>query len=145
MDREAILRAAEAARTWSHQTAGRTFTLRAPSQHDVRMTYMRLGDKDGNDPAIMADLTRVLLERAVVGWSGVTENDMIANGSDDPVDYHATLVPVMLDAQDEWGKELHKQVQARMTSRNESIESAKKNSSTISTGMTQQKKTKRSG
>lgn len=146
MDRDAILKAAQAAVTWTQEVGGRTFVLRVPSQHQVRVAYMRLPakDKDGGDPIVVMDLiSQSLLERAIIGWSGVAENDLIANDVDKAVEFHADLVPVLLDAQYEISSELRSEMSKRMMERTTAFEAAKKNSPIPSTGPAPVKQKKR--
>ena len=56
-----------------------TFTCRRPNDDDAVKWF--------NGGADLSDLTL----RNVIGWSGVTEDDVIGNGSSDPVPFHIDL------------------------------------------------------
>lgn len=130
--RDSILRAARAAREYEHAIEGRTFHLLMPSRHEARIAFLRGGGSE--EPAVWANVQRLILTTALVGWSGVTENDLLANGSDKAVAFHVDLVPVLFDAKDVWYQELWDDLKPRYDKRDEEIDEAKKNLAMQSSG-----------
>jgi len=124
--KEVILQAAKAARTYAQEIEGRSFTLQMPSQHDMRVNYLRAG-ADADDPALVYLVLRESLEKSLVGWSGITVDDLLKNGDKSSADFNVELVPVLLDAQDDWREALDKELTKRLAERNGSIEAAQKN------------------
>jgi hypothetical protein len=82
-----------------------------------------------NDQAAIVVLQRALLVAAVVGWVGVCVGDVLqghANATD-ALDWDATAVELLLDAQPEWAEALGNALLDRMAQRREDRDTAKKN------------------
>ena len=125
MDNEEIRRRALAARECEHAVDGKTFRLRLPTPTDVQIEMLRAGD-DRAAPLVMQ---RAVLERAVIGWFGVTVNDLIAGeGVDnDAADFAPMLVPLLFDSRPDICQELAAFLIGRASERNARLEAARKN------------------
>lgn len=131
--RESLLRAAKAAREYEHVIEGRTFKMLMPTRHEARLTHHKNGGGGEGDATVWIKTQRDLLLGAIVGWSGVTQKDLLNDGSDNAVEFHADLVPLLLDARDLWFHELWFDLKGRYDKRDENIDEAKKNLETTST------------
>jgi hypothetical protein len=128
--RESILRAARAAREYEFAIDGRTFKLLMPSSHEGKIAFLRGGGSA--EPAVWVNVQRIILTNALVGWSGVTEADLLRNGSDKPVPFHEDLVPVLFDAQGKWYEALWDDLSPRYNKRDDDLDAEKKSSETSS-------------
>ena len=125
----------EAARRFTFEVApGVEFTLRQPTEHESACLYLEAGAPAASQ---WMRWQRLLLERAVVGWQGLTEADFAppcAPESDAPpapdappspaVAFDAALVGPLLDARPEWFKALIGALLGRMAAARASREAA---------------------
>lgn len=134
---ERVLRARE----FRHPVAnGRvTATLRVPTPHEAEVAAVSFaGTRQG-----FVQAQRLVLEQALVGWSGVTTADLLPPGAREGVSleelqaavpYHAALVPVLLDAEPKWAREWWAKLLERIEARNKARDTAAKNSASASSG-----------
>lgn len=131
MELDDIRRQALAAREFpvviEHATRVITCTLRIPTRHETRVALQRAGPAD--DAARLLVAERLLLEGALVAWSGVRVCDVLAEH--DPADlqmpFDRGAVPLLLDAQPAWASALGLQLVDRMAQRNAAQDTATKN------------------
>lgn len=134
MDLADIKRQANAAREFVVEVgaanAPRHLTLRAPTAFEVKVAALRSGVAGiQNDQAAIVVLQRALLVAAVVGWVGVCVGDVLkghANATD-ALDWDASAVELLLDAQPEWAEALGSALLDRMAQRREDRDTAEKN------------------
>lgn len=98
---------------------GRSFMLRVPTMHEIQLgqrSASRLSASLGENATELV-LQRLLVESAVIGWSGIMVRDVLAEEGDEPLAFAPTLVDVVLDAQPRWalllGAELYERIVAR--------------------------------
>lgn len=93
-----LRRKARAARE-IHVTVGEAqFTLLLPTQHEVEVEALRTRVHNAEShSAHSAVLTRRLLERAVVAWSGVTCEQLAPHGGSDAAELVPGAVELLLD------------------------------------------------
>lgn len=130
MDIVDLQRRAAAAREFEHSIGERRFRLRLPTTHEVQIEILRAGGGEpGKEQVALALMQRSVLERSIVGWSGVTTGDMLPGEpvEYETVDYVPVLVPLLLDAQPEILRELTEALVAKAAERNARIEAARKN------------------
>lgn len=94
--RQAVL----AARTVKVECGERIYTLRMPTRFDVLSAAERAGFGSEVEAGSSMTFMRVLSERAIVGWVGVTVGDLLPDAEETsvPVDFDAQLVADLLDA-----------------------------------------------
>jgi hypothetical protein len=130
MDNAEIQRRAAAAREFEHVVGSRTFRVRIPTTHEVQVELLRAGaGQRGHEHAALAIMGRAVLERGIVGWSGVTTADLLP-GEDVDVqvaEYAPALVALLLDAQPELERKLTDALTEKTSARNAQIEAARKN------------------
>lgn len=126
LQKDVILQAAKAARTYTQDVEGRVFTLVMPSQHEMRVAYLRAG-AERDDPALLHIILREVLKKSITDWSNVTVDDFMKNGDQKAVDFDSDLVLELMDAQDDWRDVLDKELTKRLSARAGSIEAAQKN------------------
>lgn len=142
MDLAEIARRQLAAREIKHTVGGRTFTLRLPTRHERKLVLARVCDEtqwradaaQGESFVLPTELsmrvTRLLLERAIVGWDA-TVGDALPELTDvaaaEPLPCTAAAVTLLLDAQPEWEAELQRAFVAAEAARNVPIEADQKN------------------
>lgn len=130
MDIVDLQRRAAAAREFEHAIGERRFRLRIPTSHEVQVEVLRAG---GGNPAAeqvaLAIMQRAIIERAIVGWSGVTTADILPEESAavETVEHAPVLVALLLDAQPAIAAELTDVLVKRAAERNARIEAARKN------------------
>lgn len=130
MDVGDIQRRAAAAREFEHAIGERRFRLRIPTAHEVQVEMLRAGGDDpGRQMVALAVMQRAIMERAIVGWSGVTSADLLPDetGATDSVEHAPVLVALLLDAQPAVADELTNVLIQRVAERNARIEAARKN------------------
>lgn len=130
MDIADIQRRAAAAREFEHAVGERRFRLRIPTQHETQVEILRAGGgEERMQHVALALMQRAVIERAIIGWQGVTTGDLLPDESVEyeTVDYVPVLVPLLLDAQPEIGRALTEALVARVAERNAKIEGARKN------------------
>lgn len=140
MDLAEIARRQIAAREIKHTVGGRSFTLRLPTRHERKLVLARVcdegqwrgsADEGGIMPTEIAmRATRLLLERAIVGWDarlGDVLADLDATAADEPLPWSAQAVPLLLDARPEWEAELQRAFAEAENARNAPIEADEKN------------------
>ncbi|MEW6169681.1 MAG: hypothetical protein AB1651_18605 [Pseudomonadota bacterium] len=142
MDLAEIARRQLAAREIRHSVDGRSFTLRLPTRHERKLVLARVCDEaqwraggvEGEAFVLPTELsmrvTRLLLERAIVGWD-VTLGDVLpevdGEAGAEPLPWSATAVPLLLDAQPQWESELQRVFAAAENARSAAIEADEKN------------------
>ena len=138
MDLAEIARRQQAAREFTHAVGDCSFTLRLATAHERRCAIMALvplpaADEEPRPLAAeeLEKLTRTLIERAVVGWQGVTLGHLLpevdAAAAADPVPWSAAAVPLLLDAQPQWERDLREAYAARNAPRQGAEEADAKN------------------
>lgn len=97
-DIAALQRKAQAARETAVVVGPATYTLRQPTKHEINLEVLRSRGADNKaDPAQPAVLTRRLLEMALVGWSGVTQEQLAPGGGADAAELVPGAVALLLD------------------------------------------------
>lgn len=128
MDFADIKRRAIAAREFSVAAGAFAFTLRLPTQHEIDIEATRARMHDGDiDPAQMTIIRRRLLERAVVGWAGVTWGHLAEGSGADAADFSMEAVSLLLDADPTLAETLDAAFVARLAERNSKRAEAAKN------------------
>lgn len=133
MDAPALRRAVLAARTFSVEHGGRSFSVRLPTTHELAVACLRAGVRGTVEtPADMAgwaEVRRDLLERGVVGWLGVTVGDLLPDAEETsiPVDFDPLLVPAVLDGIAGLSEVLGDTLMARIRERREATGALEKN------------------
>lgn len=120
------------AREFTHAIGECSFTLRAPSRHEVRQVAHEQGLRE-LDSAELALLQHHLLVRYLPAWTGVRLRHLLPPGaptpdSGNPVPCNAESVGLLLDANPEWADELGSLLLGRVRLRNQAIEVDEKNS-----------------
>lgn len=120
-----------AARQFTHEVGGITFTLRMPTEHQVQVESLRSGvggSSHENLAAAMTVLRRRLLELALVDWSGAKVSHLVpGHEPDEPLEFDPDAVPMLLDAQPAVANELDNELVQRLADRNKPLEEAEKN------------------
>ena len=122
----------EAARRFTVELDGAVvLTLRQPTEHESSCLYLEAGAPAASQ---WMRWQRLLVERALVGWSGVTEATFAADVpghaavvTPPEVAFDAALVPALLDARPEWFKGLIAALLARMAAARATREAASGN------------------
>lgn len=138
MELDDIRRHALAAREFQRVIEHATFTLRLSTRFEVTVAARRSGarlagvggEPEQADPAHLLILERLLLEQAVVRWSGLRLRDVLPEhdtSADDDLPHSAAAVPLLLDAQPDWARELGIALFDRMAQRREAQDTAAKN------------------
>jgi len=124
-DIEQLKARALAARRFSVVVDGRTYVLQLPTQHELELAAARKAAGEAG----MVEFFRAQLERAVVGWSDVTEAVFVGGQSLDysPVPYSPELVPWLLDAQPADAEQLRAALIEKLAERRARTEAAAKN------------------
>jgi hypothetical protein len=135
MELDDIRRQALAAREFQKVIEHVTFTLRLPTRYEVTLAARRsaargatLDGSTDNDPAHLLILERLLLEQAVVRWSGLRLRNVLPDeATDEDITHSSGAVPLLLDAQPDWARELGVALFDRMAQRRERQDTAAKN------------------
>ena len=128
MDLADIKRKAEAARELVVEVAGRSFTLRLPTPHEIEVEAIRSRLHEGDtDPAQLSIMRRRLLERGLVSWAGVTCEHLAPGAGAEPAEAGREAFALLLDAEPELAAELDAQFVARLAERNAKRAEARKN------------------
>ena len=128
MDFADIKRKALAAREFTAEVGVKSFTVRLPTPHELAVEVERARLRGGTlDPAQFIVVWRVLLERGVVGWSGVTCEDLAPGAGPEPADVSAEAVALLLDADADLQGKLYEQFVTRLVERNTKRAEAEKN------------------
>lgn len=127
MDFADIKRKAEAAREFRVDDGARWFTLRLPTDHDVSVEAARARDAGGAGLAATVQLTRALVERAVVAWGGVTCEMLAPSGGEEAAEVVPGAVGLLLDAEPALQSKLFEAFIERQRQRREKQEAAAKN------------------
>jgi hypothetical protein len=125
MDNEEIRRRSLAARECEHTVYGKTFRLLLPTPTDVQIEMLRAGD-DRAAPLVMQ---RAVLERAVIGWSGVMVKDLVSGDDveNETAEFASMLVPLLFANRPDIYEELAAFLVGRASERNAKLEAARKN------------------
>lgn len=127
MDLADLKRKAEAAREYTVQAAGCTFTCRLPTPSEAELELARAYRTEQAELAIMLRVQRALLERAVVSWSGVTQAMLAPGATDDPAEVSPDAVALLLDADPDVSEALQQAFVARSRERQQRKAAAEKN------------------
>lgn len=127
VDWSAIRMRARAAREFRVTVESACITLLTPTAHETEMAAME-SDVPHKPKAAMVAFKRLMLERAIVGWAGVTLAHLLADGSDDPAPFEASAIPMLLDARPAWAKTMWDELLGRIEQRNQATQAAAKNS-----------------
>ena len=95
-----LRRKAQAAREFTMSVGVRGFTLRIPTQHELKVEALR-STASGMDPAQSTVLVRSLLEKSIVSWSGVVCEDLAPGGGPESAELLDGCVALLLDQQPE--------------------------------------------
>lgn len=120
-----LRRKAQAAREFSLVVGAATYTLRLPTRHEIEVEVLR--SRGDGDPALPAVLTRRLLEAAVVGWSGVTQEQLAPGAGPAPAELVPGAAALLLDNDGETAAALLEAFVAKAAERNARLEAAEKN------------------
>lgn len=123
-----LQRKSQAAREFTVSIGAASYTLRLPTRHETEMEILRSrGAGVDGDLAQPIALTRKLLERAVVGWSGVTLGQLAPAAGPDPADYQPEAVALLLDQDTATAEHLLSEFVKRAGERNARTGAAEKN------------------
>ncbi len=123
-DIERIKARALAARQFSVACGSRNSVLQLPTPHELEVAAAKRSEGDLG----MVEFFRAQLERAMVGWAGVTEAAFTDNADDHAVvGFCPELVPWLLDAQPADADQLRAALIDALAKRRERIEAASKN------------------
>lgn len=126
MELDDIRRHALAAREFQKVIEHATFTLRIPTRHETQLAIRRGGPSD--DVARLLVAERLLLEGALVRWSGVRVQDVLADHEfAEDLPHEPAAVPLLLDAQPDWAHQLGVALMDAMASRQAAQDTAEKN------------------
>ena len=126
MDIAAIKERARAARSISVLSGPRAYTLLLPTAHEMEIAVASRGEGEAG----VVTFLRAQVERALIGWEGVTLSDFDPAAGDagaQRVPFAAELVPELLDALPEDAALLRDQLVARLAERRARVEAAAKN------------------
>jgi len=126
IDVTAIKERARAARSVSVLSGPRVYTLLLPTAHEMEIAVASRGEGEAGVVAFL----RAQVERALIGWEGVTLADFDPAAGDagaERVPFAAELVSDLLDALPEDAVLLRDQLVARLAERRARVESAAKN------------------
>lgn len=120
----------EAARRFTFTAGGVVFTLRRPTAHEARLLFVELEEQGGATAPLR--FQRSLLERAIVGWSGLSEHHLTGESLDTgappvPVPFESAIVPVILDQRPDWESALGPALMSAMADARAGQEAATKN------------------
>jgi len=120
MDLAELKARAAAALEFSVTIDGRNFTLRLPTGQALVLAKRSSEQWDSLGPnATPLVLQRLLTEAAIVGWAGVTVEDILPGQPEaaEPVPYAVEAIGLVLDAKPKWalllGTELYERIVAR--------------------------------
>lgn len=126
MDLDDIRRQALAAREFQRVIEHATFTLRIPTRHETTLAIRRAGPLEDEARLLVAE--RLLLEGAIVRWSGVRVRDVLPGHElAEDLAYDRSAVGLLLDAQPDWARELGLAMVDHMAARNAAQDTAEKN------------------
>lgn len=134
MDLADLRRAANAAREFTHELGGVTYTLRVPTRFEVDCAAGRSGGVRSTESIVR--LQREVVQLAIVGWAGMTAAAILGEHkhSAEEVPYDRDAVPLLLDEQPHVVDELWPLLRQRLEARNDAREVAQKNSPSASPG-----------
>lgn len=129
MDVNDIIGMSHRAREIKYQCGPRIYTLRIPTEHEMRVIHQRVMKDDAGPLLFQREVTLL----AVVNWSGVTLGDILPDQPPADLPYDRKLVPVLFDAQEMAGNtteltQLTSAVFAEYNKRSEVLETDKGNS-----------------
>jgi hypothetical protein len=130
MDISELKAKALAARTVRVEVGGCTFSLRIPTEHEAVLTVRRIGGGNlAGDGAGMLIFQRACLEQAIVGWQGPRISHVLSDdpAETDPLAWSVETVPLLLDAQPDWGRELGNALNDHMAQRRKVTQADAKN------------------
>jgi hypothetical protein len=124
-----IRRRAAAAREFTAQIEHVTFQLRTPTSFEAELAAAE--SQGVNSSHTLARAKRLLVQRAVVGWSGLLMRDVLTVpdgwSETEALQYDEHAVDLLLDAQPAWAGTLWDALMARMEQQTRRLEDAAKN------------------
>lgn len=132
MDLASFKEKLEKSREVEAKVAGATFRLRVPTEHAWRVASEEYRSPNGRVKQQM--VARSLLEGAIVGWEGVTEDFFLQNAGTDEVPFNGEMRAALLDERQDVADQLAKLVMAKMNERRTQLEKTRKNSARASSG-----------
>lgn len=120
-----LRRKAQAAREFTVTVGAASYTLRLPTRHETEVEVLR--SRGDGDAALPAVLTRRLLEAAVVGWTGVTLEQLAPGGGPAPAELVPGAAALLLDNDPQAAAALLEAFVAKAQERNDRLEAAEKN------------------
>jgi hypothetical protein len=120
-----LRRKAQAAREFTVQAGACSYTLRLPTRHETEVEVLR--SRSDGDAALPAVLTRRLLEASLVGWSGVTHEQLAPGGGSDLAELVPGAAALLLDNDPQAAAALLEAFVAKAQERNDRLEAAEKN------------------
>ena len=121
---------ADAARDFSVPIEGRNFTLRVPTGFELVLTQRSADQMAGlGAKAASMVLERLLTHAAIVGWAGVTVEDILPGQPDGEkhVPYDVRFVDLLLDARPKWAAKLAAELLERIIARTSALAADAKN------------------
>ena len=128
MDLDDIKRLARAQRQIEHTVAlGVTLQLLVPTSHEVQLAAAA-SNVEGRERESMEMFGRLMTQRCIVGWSGVTARHLLADASEDSaVPWHTDAVGLLLDANPAWEVQTRAVLMDGMERRRAQLEAARGN------------------
>lgn len=120
-----IRRKARASREFTAEAGHASFTLRTPTAFEAEVAAAE--SQGSNSSHTLALAKRLLLQRAIVGWSGVQFADVLPDGVPEPAPWDAGAVDLLLDAQPTWAGQLWDALMHRMEEQAQRLEASAKN------------------
>jgi len=120
-----IRRKARASREFSTQAGHGSFTLRTPTAFEAELAAAE--SQGSNSSHTLARAKRLLLQRAIVGWSGVLLCDLLPGLEAEPAPWDADAAELLLDAQPAWAGLLWDALMQRMERQAQRLEDGAKN------------------
>lgn len=111
---------------------GAKFLMRLPTEHAWRVAAEEHRGPGGRVKT--HQVHRTLVEAALVGWEGVTENHVLLNGSAELVPFDGDTRAILLDERLDIADQLTMKMMGKVKERAAKLETARKNSSRASSG-----------
>lgn len=111
---------------------GATFSILQPSDHAIRVAAERSMNEAGR--VMQSSMARLLLDKAITGWRGVTTKHFGIEGAASPVPFSQTALTALLEQRQDIADELAGTIFVFQQQRREKIEAERKNSESGSSG-----------
>lgn len=115
----------EAARTFTVSYKENSYTMRLPTRHETRATVAQATEQYGGANFVWA---RMLLEKALIGWTGITAGDVVPDAGGEPLLWDVDAVVLLLDERPDIEDHLSNALMDRVKERNAKLEALTKNS-----------------